>query len=1227
MADYRVEWFRERVLSLLGEHDEELFSELLSRDDGSVKDKLVAFITSHASEVSDAEKRVVFFYKTLHERIVEHEIVVAKKASVARFVLPKELATVDDEECSPVEDYSEDSKSPPIPPAPPPSAVKSKKGGGGGGKKGKSGSQRGSNASDSKISKRTIVETVTDAEELSVKDDAADDVPIQKEELRPEVTYVTRVDQEVVLLPVLHCSFGWLSREEQNMRDTPILMFLRQKGPGVPDMDTWEQTCSEMPSAFIVGSYVGPILPALCVMLEKVLTPLYAGELETSPTRFSSLATVTESSRSSSLATAKPRVLREEQLTIPDLLHQIKPLVEGLLEYEQAQTPFTLTKKAKNLLGKIEERETDAASVLQDLELVCSAWITQIQTKLNDLEKDQESALSGLHWQLKGSDMKRMRIVLQGAESPVELELSAIVQKVELMLVDSRAITRSLSPSAGHFKELSENTSLVGMRHVLARLMDGLRLVWVLCTPFAKDERMEPLLERVAWLLCHKVALRLDMDTIFKQGAEKALLKAKQGSKLLRSWKDLYFQARQNIEISGHTPRWEFDCKKLFGQSEYIREVCVDLTEVCKALIHFRTVLTPELKAALSTPSEVDVLLKKVSALIAPIQQDADFEVFLACNSDSWRSFINHFRRNVLILEQEVCEFFQETFTLGNISSSRDTLNLLTVYASTDTRDNIRTLLMSKYELVINQFLEEIEKVRSKFMSLRASPPLLRNQPEAAGAIFWCRSLFMYLKKSVLCFQNVSELQNCPLTKEAFSAYVQLTRQMKCYQDEHFEEWTRKTEDIIASTINTNVVKIIKKPSRRSVSAAERRLGSLYAPPESRADRSSSESSRLTLRPVLASLRWVARAIAAKKRASMGSDSSFVLPHIELEPTSASVASLGLQYQVEFNDRLLHALIEAEQMEHLSLELTPLIKRHAVRRTKLDQHVRHLRHVIEKLNMIVAPLDEAQIALLQLALKEAERAVEPGVSRLKWVSKSITEYCSSCEKAVNTLSTYIQKEQLCSRRAFEYINQMKNYNLFYISTMKKSQVLPWKEFFKEVEMNRIESIACLLKSYRAFSTIFIELEKNIDSTSTGRKPCMTKYYFHWEQQIYEALLGMVIKNLQYFASLLTGEKVCLQVDATLVGTDLCLNPSSTEAYGLLISNVSSMMLALKEFPRWMTGTCLPCPDPDITDSSAKATKMFSFLDELVKVQQVKDGIHVIDEAAQNILLKTKAALH
>ena len=66
-----------------------------------------------------------------------------------------------------------------------------------------------------------------------------------------------------------------------------------------------------------------------------------------------------------------------------------------------------------------------------------------------------------------------------------------------------------------------------------------------------------------------------------REGAENAKRQSMEATKLLKSWKELYFQTRRAIEKAGHTARWEFDVRKLFGQSEYIREVCVDLTEIC----------------------------------------------------------------------------------------------------------------------------------------------------------------------------------------------------------------------------------------------------------------------------------------------------------------------------------------------------------------------------------------------------------------------------------------------------------------------------------------------------------------------------------------------------------------------------------------------------------------------------------------------------------------------
>lgn len=79
MAEYRLEWFKERVLTLLEEVDDAFFTDLLIRDDGQIRDQLVNFINGDINELSGKEKRVVFFYKTFQRKVIEPlDAVVAK---------------------------------------------------------------------------------------------------------------------------------------------------------------------------------------------------------------------------------------------------------------------------------------------------------------------------------------------------------------------------------------------------------------------------------------------------------------------------------------------------------------------------------------------------------------------------------------------------------------------------------------------------------------------------------------------------------------------------------------------------------------------------------------------------------------------------------------------------------------------------------------------------------------------------------------------------------------------------------------------------------------------------------------------------------------------------------------------------------------------------------------------------------------------------------------------
>lgn len=83
MADYRLDWVKERALAYLDEDDEDLFDEMLSRNDGELEDRLLSYLDDDIMGAHDIGRKLFFVYKTYYEKIVKEETVVAEEGECA----------------------------------------------------------------------------------------------------------------------------------------------------------------------------------------------------------------------------------------------------------------------------------------------------------------------------------------------------------------------------------------------------------------------------------------------------------------------------------------------------------------------------------------------------------------------------------------------------------------------------------------------------------------------------------------------------------------------------------------------------------------------------------------------------------------------------------------------------------------------------------------------------------------------------------------------------------------------------------------------------------------------------------------------------------------------------------------------------------------------------------------------------------------------------------------
>ncbi len=59
---------------------------------------------------------------------------------------------------------------------------------------------------------------------------------------------------------------------------------------------------------------------------------------------------------------------------------------------------------------------------------------------------------------------------------------------------------------------------------------------------------------------------------------------------------------------------------------------------------------------------------------------------------------------------------------------------------------------------ILDRYSKEVEQVKRIFEAGRANPPISKNQPPVAGAIFWAKSLYLRVKHTIMRFRSHPDL-------------------------------------------------------------------------------------------------------------------------------------------------------------------------------------------------------------------------------------------------------------------------------------------------------------------------------------------------------------------------------------------------------------------------------------------------------------------------------------
>ncbi len=133
-----------------------------------------------------------------------------------------------------------------------------------------------------------------------------------------------------------------------------------------------------------------------------------------------------------------------------------------------------------------------------------------------DFWRERNSALSALYEQLKITEIQTTLIVLKIAGVPSYSNFEYHRSELNKYYLEAKDNVKFLGTLERHFKNLAHGANFAIILDTLPAMMNALRMVWVISRHYNTDERMVPLMERIAWELCQRVARVVNVRNIFR---------------------------------------------------------------------------------------------------------------------------------------------------------------------------------------------------------------------------------------------------------------------------------------------------------------------------------------------------------------------------------------------------------------------------------------------------------------------------------------------------------------------------------------------------------------------------------------------------------------------------------------------------------------------------------------------------------------------------------------
>ena len=266
--------------------------------------------------------------------------------------------------------------------------------------------------------------------------------------------------------------------------------------------------------------------------------------------------------------------------------------------------------------------------------------------------------------------------------------------------------------------------------------------------------------------------------------------------KLNEAYQEQYRLTKDKLLTMPKSKQFDFREQIIFGKFDLFCRRGVKLIDMFSTIRQFESLASHKLEGMENLISDFRRIIHDFRGRRHPL---------LAYQNNKFDRDYVEFNVKISDLESALQQFINQSFE--NITSISNSLNLLRKFQQILQRDNLKSDLDDKFNIIFQNYGLELEQVQHLYEKHKHNPPFPRNLPPVSGNITWSRHLLKRIEDPMKKFESNQNVLSTKDAKKIIKTYNKVARTLVAFEYLWYRAWVDSVETAKAGLQATLVIR------------------------------------------------------------------------------------------------------------------------------------------------------------------------------------------------------------------------------------------------------------------------------------------------------------------------------------------------------------------------------------------------------------------------------------